>query len=270
MANRQVNSLAGLMFAPLCLLLMLVVGSLLSLVFELDLATLMQVLQEPELHFAIAMSVGTALLSLLLALLLGIPAAWVMARTAFRGKGIIDALLDIPLVTPPLIVGIGLLLLLGQRGPLNGIFPQLSALLFSPLGVIIAQTYVASAIVVRAASAAFSSLDPAFIATAHNLGLTPVRTLLLVEIPLCWPSLLSGGVLALARALGEFGATLMLAGAIRFKTETLPMAVYLNIASGDFSLAIGCSLLLIALAGLLLVILHWIQRLYKAREYVAR
>lgn len=105
------------MFAPLCLLLMLVVGSLLSLVFELDLATLMQVLQEPELHFAIAMSVGTALLSLLLALLIGIPAAWVMARTAFRGKGIIDALLDIPLVTPPLIVGIGLLLLLGQRGP---------------------------------------------------------------------------------------------------------------------------------------------------------
>lgn len=157
-----------------------------------------------------------------------------------------------------------------SAGPLNGIFPQLSALLFSPLGVIIAQTYVASAIVVRAASAAFSSLDPAFIATAHNLGLTPVRTLLLVEIPLCWPSLLSGGVLALARALGEFGATLMLAGAIRFKTETLPMAVYLNIASGDFSLAIGCSLLLIALAGLLLVILHWIQRLYKAREYVAR
>ena len=77
-------------------------------------------------------------------------------------------------------------------------------------------------------------------------------------------------MLALARALGEFGATLMLAGAICFKTETLPMAVYLNIASGDFSLAIGCSLLLIALAGLLLVILQRIQRLYKVREYAAR
>ncbi|MRT49297.1 ABC transporter permease [Raoultella sp. RIT712] len=270
MFNRKGNSLSWLMFAPLCLLLMLVVGSLLSLIVELDFSTLVQVLREPELHFAVAMSVVTALLSLLLSLLIGVPAAWMMARTNFRGKGFIDALLDIPVVTPPLIVGIGLLLLLGQRGPMSGIFPQLPTLLFSPLGVIIGQTYVASAIVVRSASAAFASLDPAYIATAHNLGLTPVRTLLLVEIPLCWPSLLSGGVLALARALGEFGATLMLAGAIRFKTETLPMAVYLNIASGDFSLAIGCALLLMLLAGLLLVALHRIQRLYKTREYVTR
>lgn len=262
--------MAKLTLLPLGLLLILVMGSLLSLVFELDLATLIQVLKEPELHFAVLLSLGTALLSLLLALLIGIPAGWAMARMTFKGKGVIDTLLDIPLVTPPLIVGIGLLLLLGQRGPIAVVAPGLPELLFSPFGVVIAQTYVASAIVLRSASAAFSSIDPAYISTAWNMGLTPLRTLLLVEIPLCWHSLLGGSVLALARALGEFGATLMLAGAIRMKTETLPIAVYLNIASGDFSLAIGCALLLILLAGLLLIILHRVQHVYKEKDHAAR
>jgi len=262
--------MAKLALLPLGLLLMLVTGSLLSLIFELDLPTLIQVLRQPELHFAILLSLGTASLSLLLALLIGIPGGWAMARMDFKGKGVINMLLDIPLVTPPLIVGIGLLLLLGQRGPISSLAPGLPGLLFSPVGVVIAQTYVASAIMQRSASAAFSSIDPAFISTAWNMGLTPLRTLVLVEIPLCWHSLLGGGVLALARALGEFGATLMLAGAIRLKTETLPMAVYLNIASGDFSLAIGCALLLILLAGLLLIVLHRVQHLYKDQNSAVR
>ncbi|WP_437890907.1 ABC transporter permease [Phytobacter sp. V91] len=262
--------MAKLALLPLGLLLILVMGSLLSLVFELDLPTLILVLRQPELHFAILLSLATASLSLLLSLLIGIPAGWAMARMTFRGKGVIDMLLDIPLVTPPLIVGIGLLLLLGQRGPVAPLIPELPALLFSPVGVVIAQTYVASAIVLRSASAAFSSIDPAFISTAWNMGLTPLRTLLLVEIPLCWHSLLGGGVLALARALGEFGATLMLAGAVRLKTETLPMAVWLNIASGDFSLAIGCALMLILLAALLLIVLHRVQHAYKEERHVER
>lgn len=262
--------MAKLTLLPLGLLLTLVMGSLLSLVFELDLTTLIRVLQEPELFFAVMLSLGTALLSLALALFIAIPAGWAVARMNFRGKDIVNMLLDIPLVTPPLIVGIGLLLLLGQRGPLATVAPGLSDLLFSPFGVVIAQTYVASAIILRSASAAFSSIDPAFITTAWNLGLTPLRTLVMVEIPLCWHTLLGGSILALARALGEFGATLMLAGAIRLKTETLPIAVYLNIASGDFSLAIGCAMLLILLAGVLLLILHRVQHVYKGNVHAAR
>lgn len=261
--------MAKLTLLPLGFLLALVLGSLLSLVLELDLTTLAQVLKEPELFSAVMLSLGTALLSLALSLFIGIPAGWAVARMNFRGKGLINTLLDIPLVMPPLIVGIGLLLLLGQRGPLTTVAPGLSDLLFSPFGVVIAQTYVASAIVLRSASAAFSSIEPAFITTAWNLGLTPLRTLVMVEIPLCWHSLLGGGVLALARALGEFGATLMLAGATRLKTETLPIAVYLNIASGDFSLAVGCALLLVFLAGLLLLVLHRVQHVYKEKGYAA-
>lgn len=245
---------------PLLLLLCLITGSLLALLFKVTPALLTQLITDPEFHFAVLMSLATSLTSLVLAFLIAVPAAWVMVRGDFPGKRVADALFDIPLVTPPLVIGIGLLLLLGSQGPLAGVFPQLGRWLFSPLGVIIAQTYVASAVLYRSAQGAFASVDPAYVRTAMNLGLTPGKTLLLAEIPLCLQGLLSGGILAYSRALGEFGATLMLAGATRFKTETLPMAIYLNIASGDFSLALGCALILMALAIVLLVALHRLKR----------
>ncbi|WP_341263497.1 ABC transporter permease [Morganella morganii] len=240
---------------PLLLLLCLITGSLLALLFQVTPALLTKLITDPEFHFAVLMSLATSLTSLVLAFLIAVPAAWVMVRGGFPGKRVADALFDIPLV-----IGIGLLLLLGSQGPLAGIFPQLGRWLFSLVGVIIAQTYVASAVLYRSAQGAFASVDPAYVRTAMNLGLTPGKTLLLAEIPLCLQGLLSGGILAYSRALGEFGATLMLAGATRFKTETLPMAIYLNIASGDFSLALGCALILMALAIVLLVALHRLKR----------
>ncbi|WP_145574667.1 ABC transporter permease [Yersinia alsatica] len=258
-----------LTLVPLGLLLSLVIGSLCALIFQLDFPVLLSVLKDPELHFALFLSLATAFVSLLLSLIIGIPAAWAMARIQFSGKYIANILLDLPLVTPPLVVGIGLLLLLGHQGPLSGILPQLTSMLFSPIGVVIAQTYVASAIIFRTANAAFLAIDPAYISTGQNLGLTPLQTLCLVEIPLCWQALLSGAILALARALGEFGATLMLAGAVRLKTETLPIAIYLNIASGDFSLAIGCALLLMLLACVLLIALRLFTRRDKEDGYAA-
>ena len=223
---------------PLLLLLFLILGSLIALICQLSYHELTMVITDAEFHFAVLMSLSTALTSLCLAVLLAVPAAWVMARSSFKGQRFIDALLDLPLVTPPLVIGIGLLLLLGHQGPLTGVFPQLSRALFSPLGIIIAQTYVASAIIMRNSLAVFKAIDPAYIQTV----------------------LISGCIVAFSRALGEFGATLMLAGATRLKTETLPMAIYLNIASGDFSLAIGCALVLIAIAITLLFALHRLQR----------
>ncbi|WP_279023901.1 ABC transporter permease [Gibbsiella quercinecans] len=252
--------MARLVLLPLALMLLLIVGSLFSLFAQLDFIHVVQLLNDVEIRFALALSVSTALISLLLSSVISLPAAWGMSRLAFPGKRVINILLDLPMVMPPLVVGIGLLLLLGQEGYVGQLIPQLSQWLFSPLGIIIAQTYVASSIQTRNAYSGFISISPQYIHTAYNLGLTPLRTLLLVEIPLIWRSLLSGCVLAMSRALGEFGATLMLAGATRMKTETLPIAVFLNIASGDFSLAVGCALLLILFSALLLVILHLLQQ----------
>lgn len=251
--------MARLAILPLAILLALIAGSVAALLSELAWADFAALLADPEIRFAVSMSVSTALLSLCLAVVISLPAAWVIERCKVPLRRGVNLLLDIPMVTPPLVAGMGLLLLLGAKGPVGGHWPAFATALFSPLGVIIAQTYIASAIMVRAAVSALSGIDGNFIGAAYNLGLTPARAFVLVEIPLCWRPLLGGCILAFARAIGEFGATLMLAGATRLKTETLPMAVFLNISSGEFSKAIACAVLLIFIAGLLLIILHAVQ-----------
>ncbi len=251
---------------PLGLLLAVVLGSIAALLARLDAPTVAGILTDPEIRFAIAMSMGTALTSLLLAVCIAVPAAWALTRGAVCAIGggrlpfrLANLALDLPMVTPPLVTGMGLLLLLGQTGPVGAAFPGLARNLFSPLGVIIAQTYVACAILVRSAASALSAVDREYVHAAHGLGLSPWKAFVLVEIPLCWRPLTGGCILALSRALGEFGATLMLAGATRLKTETLPMAVFLNIASGDFTKAIACAALLIVIACVLLLALHAVQ-----------
>ena len=251
---------------PLGLLLAVVLGSIAALLARLDAATVAGILTDPEIRFAIVMSMGTALTSLLLAVCIAVPAAWALTRGAVCAIGggrlpfrLANLALDLPMVTPPLVTGMGLLLLLGQTGPVGAAFPVLARNLFSPLGVIIAQTYVACAILVRSAASALSAVDREYVHAAHGLGLSPWKAFVLVEIPLCWRPLTGGCILALSRALGEFGATLMLAGATRLKTETLPMAVFLNIASGDFTKAIACAALLIVIACVLLLALHAVQ-----------
>ena len=251
---------------PLGLLLAVVLGSIAALLARLDTATIAGILTDPEIRFAVAMSMGTAVTSLLLAVCIAVPAAWALTRGAVCTIGgghlsyrLANLALDLPMVTPPLVTGMGLLLLLGQTGPVGAAFPAFARNLFSPLGVVIAQTYVACAILVRSAASALSAVDREYVHAAYGLGLSPWKAFVLVEIPLCWRPLTGGRILALSRALGEFGATLMLAGATRMKTETLPMAVYLNIASGDFTKAIACAALLIVIACVLLLALHAVQ-----------
>lgn len=255
--------MSKLTLLPLMLLVFLIIGSIISLFIQIDWEIISSILIDKEIHFALLLSLCTASLSLLFAFVISVPAAWALIRLPFRGKKWLNFLLDLPMVMPPLVIGIGLLLLLGQSGPMSYIYTNFAVLLFSPIGIIIAQTYIASAILVRNSTAAFSSIDEGYIYASYNLGLTPIKTLILVELPLIWRVLLSSCILALARVLGEFGATLMLAGAIRFKTETLPMAIYLNIASGDYKLAIGCSLLLMVMVCFLLLFIHLLQNRVK-------
>lgn len=241
---------------PMVLLCLMVLGAVGSLVAYLPWPVFLEAVQDPETLFALRMSLQTSLLALLLALLLGVPTGWLLARQSFPGKVLVSTLLDLPMVTPPLVAGIGLLFFLGQQ---SGFGQQLAAtglqLLFSPAGVVLAQTYVASSLIVRTARAAFQAVDPEYAAVAATLGLAPGWTLLLVELPLAARGLATAAVLGWARALGEFGATLMLAGATRMHTETLPMAVFLNIASGETAIAVACALLLLGLAFLLLLLL---------------
>ena len=175
-------------------------GSLLALLFQVTPALLTQLITDPEFHFAVLMSLATSLTSLVLAFLIAVPAAWVMVRGISR-KRVADALFDIPLVTPPLVIGIGLLLLLGSQGPLAGIFPQLGRWLFSG-GCDYRPDLCRVSGSVPFGAGAFASVDPAYVRTAMNLGLTP-------ENPAaCGNSVVSAGIaerriLAYSRALGS-------------------------------------------------------------------
>ncbi|ANB34353.1 molybdate transport system permease protein [Rhodovulum sulfidophilum] len=248
------RGLAILLWAPLVLIVATILGALVSLASQLPLAGLAEALAAEETRFAIAMSLRSSLIALVLALLLGLPTAWLLARRRFVGKAVVETVLDLPMVTPPLVAGIGLLLLLGREAPVGGALAGLGIeILFSPAGVILAQTYIASSVVIRSARAAIGAVDPGYAANAATLGLPPFWAASLVELPMAGRGLMAAAVLGWARALGEFGATLMLAGATRMRTETLPMAVYLNIASGRTDIAIACALILLALAFALLL-----------------
>ncbi|WP_138469361.1 ABC transporter permease [Poseidonocella sp. HB161398] len=249
--------LAALRWAPLLLLCGVILGAIGALALELPRTALAEALGSPETLFALGFSLRTSLAALGLALLLSLPAAHLLARRRFPGRAAVETLLDLPMVTPPLVAGIGLLFLLRRDGLPGSLLAQAGIeLLFSPAGVVLAQTYIAASVLVRAARAAFGAVDPGYAETAATLGLPPVWVFLLVEVPMAGRALLAAAILGWSRALGEFGATLMLAGATRMQTETLPMAVYLNIASGRTDIAIACALLLLGTAFALLLALR--------------
>lgn len=253
-ASYRLNKSLGLKLAllPLMLLFLTVLGTVLALVGQLNWHFFKQVLFDHELHFALMLSLGTSLFSLVVALLIALPAAWVMSQIRLPLQKLIDTVLDLPMVLPPLVTGLSLLLLFGSQGWLSSLIPEISRWIFSPIGIVVAQSYIATSIMLRNARGVFSNFDDGYRLAAYNLGLTPWQSLLKVELPMCWKPLLCGAILAWARAIGEFGATLMLAGATRFKTETLPVAVYLNISSGDFEIAIGAALWLLMISACLL------------------
>ncbi|MCF8481662.1 MAG: ABC transporter permease [Rhodospirillum sp.] len=243
-----------LAWGALAVIALTILGALGALIGQLPLDRLLEALGQEETLFALLMSLRTSALALGLALFLGIPAAWLLARRRFPGKVLVETLLDLPMVTPPLVAGMGLLFLLGREGPVVGVLGMDPfGLLFSPAGVVLAQTYIAVSVLTRSARAAFQAVNPDYAGQAATLGLSPGWAFLLVEVPMAGRGLVSAAILAWARALGEFGATLMVAGATRMRTETLPMAVFLNIASGETEIAIACALLLLSLAFCLLL-----------------
>lgn len=251
--RRSGDRLGALLVLPLAVMVLMVVGVVVALVLRLTPAELWAALSSAETLTSLRLSLWTSLAALAVALVLAVPAAYLMARREFPGRLVLDTLLDIPLVMPPLVAGLGLLFLFGHRMLGEPLAMLGLSLLFSPLGVVLAQSFIAATVLLRTAKAAFESVDPGYGAVAATLGLPPWQVFWRINLPLAARGIASGAVLAWARALGEFGATLMVAGANRPQTETLPMAVYLNIATGETGVAVACALILLVVAfGLLL------------------
>ena len=210
---------------------------------------------------ALRVTVETNLVAMALIILFGTPTAYLLATRRFRGKALLVTLVELPLVLPPAVAGIGLLAAFGRLGLLGGTLDGLGIdIAFTKVAVVLAVTFVASPFYVRTAIAAFEAVDPDLVSASRTLGAGPGRTFVRVALPLAGGGLGAGAALAFARGLGEFGATIMFAGSLQGVTQTLSLAVYQEFdVEFDNALAIG-ALLVVASALILLtakLVLTW-------------
>ena len=224
----------------------------LALFLRVSPATLVRELGDPVARDAVVVSLRTSLFAQALVLSLGTPTAYLVPRSRFRGRSVVLTLIELPLVLPPAVAGIGLLAAFGRTGLFSTSFA------FTQTAVVLAVAFVSAPFYVRTAVAAFEGIDPTLLAAARTLGASPWRVFGRVALPLAAGGLGAGAVLAFARGLGEFGATIMFAGSLQRVTQTLPLAIYAEFArSFDVALAIGA--LLVAFSFALLLVVKWLR-----------
>jgi molybdate transport system permease protein len=212
-------------------------------------------LADPVLLDALRLSRLTSVTATLVVGALGLPIAYLLATRDFPGKRLLEVLIDLPMVLPPTVAGVGLLLAFGRNGLLGGVLSEAGiSVPFTTLAFVLAQVFVAAPFFISATRAGLSEVDRRYHDAAATLRASPARTLMRVMLPLAFPSLLAGAAMTWARALGEFGATITFAGNMPGVTQTMPLAVYIALQS-DLDAAVALSVLLLALAlGVLLAI----------------
>ncbi|HVY40768.1 MAG TPA: ABC transporter permease [Polyangia bacterium] len=246
LARVALGAAAGLLFLALAF-------PLAALLLAASPAELARGLRSPQVMPAVALSLATTTVSLAMIVGCGTPLAWAIARGSSRGWRAVETIAELPAVLPPAVAGVALLLAFGRRGLLGGALATLGVgLPFTSVAVVLAQTFVAAPFYLQAAIAAFRRLDPDVVLVARTLGASRSRVFLTVAAPIARPALMGGAALAWARALGEFGATLMFAGNMPGRTQTLPLAIYTALES-DLRTAQSLSILLVAVALGLLV-----------------
>lgn len=246
-ARRAFPVLAGLALAAALAFLAIPV---VAVFVDVSPATLLSSLGDASAVEALRLSLETSVIALALVVVVGTPAAWLLATRRFRGRSVLVTLLELPLVLPPAVAGIGLLAAFGPKGIVGSPVP----LVLETAGVVVALTFVASPFYVRQAIAGFEGVDRDLLDASRTLGVGEARTFLRVALPAARPALAAGAALAWGRALGEFGATLMFAGSFRGVTQTAPLAIYERFTT-DFPGALALSAVLVAVsAGLLLAV----------------
>ena len=204
----------------------------------------------------LALTLKVAACATVLNMFAGVGLGWLLARKQFPGRELLDAVLTLPMVLPPTVLGYYLLVLLGKRGWLGKWLADTFGinLIFTWQGAVIAATVVAFPLLLKSARTAFEGVDPQLERAARSLGLSEWQLFLRVSVPLAWPGILAGSLLVFVRAMGEFGATLMVAGSIPGHTQTLSIAVYEAVQAGQDSVAnmlvviisVACTVVLLA------------------------
>lgn len=255
------TSRAGLL-APAGIAVALVAVPLLALLLRADWASLPEHLSDPAVVPAIRLSLLTTTSTVVLAILLGTPLAWLLARSHGRAAAWVRALLTVPLVLPPVVGGVALLMAYGRRGVIGAPLLELFGVRipFTPLAVVLAELFVAMPFYIIAVEGAMRAIDPRLDQVAATLGASPWRSFTRVALPLAVPGMAAGAALAWARALGEFGATITFAGNFAGRTQTAPLAVYVALER-DPQAAISLSLAMLLVSVLVLALLRgrWVR-----------
>lgn len=222
-------------------------------------AVLLSKLANVGVREALILSLITSITAVLIVVIAGLPVSWWLFTARSRLARWFEAVLVLPLVLPPTVAGLGLLLAFGRAGLLGGVFTALGVSLpFTPAAVIIAQVFVGFPFFVLAAAAGLRGIDPQLLEIGSTLGSSDFRVFRRIALPLAAPSLLAGAVMAWARGLGEFGATITFAGNLPGKTQTMPLAVYAALQQ-DLDAALAVAVLLLAISGgVLLAVRGWI------------
>jgi molybdate transport system permease protein len=249
------------LWAPALVALVFLVLPVIAVIVRAPWSTLVDELSSGEARVALRLSLVTTSVSTVLCIVFGVPLAWMLARTQFRGRSFVRALVTLPLVLPPVVGGVALLMALGRNGIVGQYLDEWFGITlpFTTRGVVVAQTFVALPFLVISVEGAFRASDPRYDAAAATLGASRWLTFRRVTLPLAMPGIVSGAVLSWARALGEFGATVTFAGNFPGTTRTMPTEVYLSLQSSpDAAIALSLVLIVVSVGVLALLRERWL------------
>jgi len=255
-ANRLFNTTT---VGVLVVLLLFLAAIFISLLTYTKWDTLLAAVGSSEILFAIGLSLVTATVSTVLAIIIAVPIAYTISKNEFFGKSLIDTLLDLPIVISPVAIGAALLVFFST--PLgSAINNNLINFVFSVPGIILAQFTVVSALAIRLLKSTFDSIDLRYEQVGRTLGCSKPQAFIRIILPLARNGLIAAAILTWARAIGEYGASVTLAGAIGMKTETLPIAISLNLLNADIEKAIAIIFILVIIAVFNLFILRIVAK----------
>ncbi len=210
---------------------------------------------------ALKLSFITSVISAIIVVIMGTPIAYVNARYQYPGKVLIDTVIDLPVVLPPAVAGIALLMAFGRMGVIGQYLNMAGITVgFTTIAVIMAQTFVSSPFYIRQARSSFEDVDVVYEKAARTLGASPVSAFFYVTVPIAMNGLISGLIMTWARALGEFGATILFAGNFLGRTQTMPLAIYMTMEGGDLNACIALSIILVAISFIVIVAVKVLTR----------
>jgi molybdate transport system permease protein len=250
--------------ALLILAMVFIALPVVALFLKSPLDTTLRSLHDPVVLDALRLSLTTSTLTTIIVVIIGTPIAYANARFHYFGKELADSLIDLPVIMPPAVAGIALLMAFGRMGIVGHYFDAFGiSIAFTTLAVIIAQVFVSSPFYIRQARTSFEDVDLAFENAARTLGASRVYTFYRVVIPIAINGLISGAIMAFARSLGEFGATMMFAGNFQGRTQTMPLAIY-TAMQGDLDVSLCIAIILVAISFVVIVLVKILtRRVYK-------